>query len=1096
MITKIIKTFCNGWNKMKKLSSRSYKIHKITDFIGVILLVCLLLFIWQLYRGSISLPFLKPYIIKALNHDDTDYQVTLDGVNLELVRSVQPLRIIAGNVTYKKEGAITITAPKVALSFSIKALLRGIIAPSTIEVEQPKILIFSKYGLKKDKKQDSGEVSRQKLKYYFEQAENFWEHFNSEDNVYPESYINSIEITRADVELLEVDLGKKWQFSDVNYSFDRGFSELTTEINALMPFNDSTSSLGLSVSYDYSDNKAAMKFYFSDLIPADLLELLTPATSSDDFYNIKVPLHGELSTELNLQNLSKYRENILANSEKIIDYINFDFKGEKGVIKFSSDESYDYNISGLILEGQIGGNLESVKISDAGLNLDGQKASLGLEIKGLKEYLLHSSLKDMSIDITAKVPVLETDKLTVYWPKYFGDKAWKWCKESLFDGKIKNGDFTFGFAYDKKNKGISFNKLKGTAYIEGGTLLYLNEMPKVTDIYGKATFSENNIIIEADKAKSADVILNKGYIDLYDLNAEDNFLKLQLSGIGSISDILRLIDHEPLKYPSSIGLKPETVKGSAIADLSMDFELKEDLEPEEVNVKVSAVLQDVVMKDIFKGKSVEAKSLNLELDNQHMLLSGVANVEGLPLSFEWYENFTSADYLRKYNIGFNFDNSFKEKLGLDIKALSAPYITGTIPAKAVITMYSNNKTIADVHGNLKGTKIDYSFLGYKKETDVIGEITAQLDIKGDKVVSIPKFSLSKPDFKINGQVGFDTQGRVKNIDISDIKGPKTNAKAKIDFLYSPQEQIKVIVSGSSYDLSEFFAEDKDDEQDKSQLTQAVTPKKTDDWEENVPNININIAVDKLWTGKDIGINNFAGSAKLKKGIGVDDMHLVGNFSRRTTKEKAPSQLKLDYNSRPNGEYLLSINSNDAGSALRFLHLYDYVRGGSLSINAKRGIDKRFVGHIKGRDFNVVKTNIFAKLLTLSSLSGMVDMLSGDGIAFTHFDAPFEYYDSEFKLNGAKAFGNVIGISGSGKYNGDTELLSFSGMIAPAYGLNSFIGKIPLVGNLLSGRDGTVFAVNYTIKGNIDNPDISINPLSALSPNSLKDIWNDNFVKNQ
>lgn len=191
---------------MKKLSNRSYTLRKIADFAGVVLLVGFLLFIWQLYRGSIALPFLKPYIVRALNHDDTDYQVTLDGVNLELVRSVQPLRIIASNVVYKKEDDITINAPRVALSFSIKALLHGIIAPSVIEIDQPKIYIFSRYGVKESK--DNSEISRKKLEYYFDQAEDFWEHFNSEDNTYPESYINSIQITKADVELLEVDLGK------------------------------------------------------------------------------------------------------------------------------------------------------------------------------------------------------------------------------------------------------------------------------------------------------------------------------------------------------------------------------------------------------------------------------------------------------------------------------------------------------------------------------------------------------------------------------------------------------------------------------------------------------------------------------------------------------------------------------------------------------------------------------------------------------------------------------------------------------------------------------------------------------------------------
>ena len=210
----------------------------MTDFISVVLLVGLLLFIWQLYRGSIALPFLKPYIIRALNHDDSDYLVSLDGVNLELVRSVQPLRIIANNVTYKKEGSITINAPRVSLSFSLKALLHGVIAPSSIDIDQPQIYIFSRYNVEPNKSTE--ELSRKKLEYYFEQAESFWDHFNSEDDAYPESYINSINITKADVELLEVDFGKKWQFSDVNYSFDRGFGKLSTEINALMPFKDSS----------------------------------------------------------------------------------------------------------------------------------------------------------------------------------------------------------------------------------------------------------------------------------------------------------------------------------------------------------------------------------------------------------------------------------------------------------------------------------------------------------------------------------------------------------------------------------------------------------------------------------------------------------------------------------------------------------------------------------------------------------------------------------------------------------------------------------------------------------------------------------------
>ena len=101
------------------------------DYTGVVFLVLLLLFIWQLYRGPVAVPFLKPYIIKALNHDDSEYQVTVDAVNLELVRSIQPIKIIANNVVYKKnDGTFIINAPKTSVSFSIRALLRGVIARS------------------------------------------------------------------------------------------------------------------------------------------------------------------------------------------------------------------------------------------------------------------------------------------------------------------------------------------------------------------------------------------------------------------------------------------------------------------------------------------------------------------------------------------------------------------------------------------------------------------------------------------------------------------------------------------------------------------------------------------------------------------------------------------------------------------------------------------------------------------------------------------------------------------------------------------------------------------------------------------------------
>ena len=1080
---------------MKKIDSRTYRLRKLLDYFGVICLVMLLILIWQLYRGSIAMPFLKPYIIKALNHDDAEYQVSLDSVNLELVRSIRPLRIIANNVAYRKtDGSIAITAPKTSVSFSIKALLHGIVAPSSIDVFDPRVYIFTTYGINKEKKE---EINQKKLEYYYNSFEDFLERFNSEDQTYPESYINDISINGAEVEFHEVDLGKKWVLSDVNYRFDRGFGKLETELNALLRFNGEPASLGLEAVYRPGSNKLALQFYFADLVPADLLELLTSQKSSKP-YKIDVPASGKIDALIDINAIVQNQNKLTDSLDTAVEKITFSIEGGQGHIAFSDNAEDNYDIGALTFGGEINGGLDKLKIENAELELDGQQATLGLEVAGLKNYLLQSSLKDMKLVLSAGVKKLPTNDLYRYWPRHIATQAWSWCKSSLSEGSIENAAFKFNFAYDSKSKQLAFNSLQGTADASGVSLDYLDGMPKVTDVYGRVDFYTDKLKMYFDKGVSDDVILNNGYVELYDLDKQDNFAKINLSGVGSITDILRLIDHKPLHYASEMGIKPQSIKGSAEVDLKLQFELKENLAPEEVGVDITSALHDVVIADIIKGKSIEAKQLNLNVNNQGLQIEGVTNFEGIPVTLDWNENFSGKDYRSRYRLSFNFDNNIKKKMGLDISALNDPYVQGSIPAQAVVTVYKDGKTIADVSGDLKNANIDYAFLGFKKKSGTEGVVSARLNIKDGKVAEIPLFSLSKPNFSLKGNISLMPNGKLKTIDITDIKGNKTSARAKIDMSYAPSERIKINVSGSSYNLSEFFDRDEDEikaakaRRKQQKLKDSAMPE-TEEKDELAasPNTEINIAVNSLWTNENVALRNFAGSAKLVHGVGMHEMHLIGNFASSRKKGKITS-LKLDYVPRPNKEYLLNIESDDAGSTFKFLRLYDNMRGGTLSINAKRGADKNFVGHAKIRNFNVYNTPVFAKLLTVASFSGMVDLLTGEGIAFSHFDAPFEYKKSTLKVNDSKAFGNVVGITGSGTYSMRYQEFNLKGMIAPAYGLNTFIGSIPLVGTLLSGKDGTVFAANYTITGDIDDANVSINPLSALSPNSLKELMSSIF----
>ena len=249
-------------------------------------------------------------------------------------------------------------------------------------------------------------------------------------------------------------------------------------------------------------------------------------------------------------------------------------------------------------------------------------------------------------------------------------------------------------------------------------------------------------------------------------------------------------------------------------------------------------------------------------------------------------------------------------------------------------------------------------------------------------------------------------------------------------------------------------------------------------------IDIVVGVNKLWTNAKVPVTNFAGRVELRHGIGVYKGSMVGNYG-------SSKDVKMKVNFEPRGEeYVLNVDSNNAGSTLKVLRLYENMKGGNLQIVAKRDKYKNFKGHAKIRDFSLVDTPVLAKVLSLSSLTGIVDTLTGEGLRFTHFNAPFSYTFSNKNLSSddARMHGPVLGISAKGDYNLVDETIDIKGMVIPAYSLNRFLGNIPLVGKVLAGKDGSVFATNYKVSGDLDKPEVSINKLSTLAPNSIKELF--------
>ena len=87
------------------------------------------------------------------------------------------------------------------------------------------------------------------------------------------------------------------------------------------------------------------------------------------------------------------------------------------------------------------------------------------------------------------------------------------------------------------------------------------------------------------------------------------------------------------------------------------------------------------------------------------------------------------------------------------------------------------------------------------------------------------------------------------------------------------------------------------------------------------------------------------------------------------------------------------------------------------------------------------------------------------------------------------FGGALGVTAKGWLNPSEDQIDIDGTLAPAYVLNSIIGNLPVIGSILTGGEGQgLFAAAFRLTGSNNDPTVTVNPLSALTPGLLRHLF--------
>ncbi len=249
-----------------------------------------------------------------------------------------------------------------------------------------------------------------------------------------------------------------------------------------------------------------------------------------------------------------------------------------------------------------------------------------------------------------------------------------------------------------------------------------------------------------------------------------------------------------------------------------------------------------------------------------------------------------------------------------------------------------------------------------------------------------------------------------------------------------------------------------------------------------PAIHLDVNLDELLLGDGVPFTQVIGKLDCSAAR-CESAHFTAGIGN--AKQTVKADIARNGNNRQ-----FTLTAANAGNFLKAFNITDRMIDGKLSLIGPYDDSKtppQLNARLLIQDFTLKNSQILGRILSIGSLTGLTNALTGSGISFEKMMANIASRGGIITVSKGRANGNAIGITTEGTVDTTTTKLNLKGVVVPAYALNSVFGKIPIIGTLLGGDEGLI-AFNYSVHGTYADPDVMVNPLSGLTPGFLRGIF--------
>lgn len=674
----------------------------------------------------------------------------------------------------------------------------------------------------------------------------------------------------------------------------------------------------------------------------------------------------------------------------------------------------------------------------------------------------------LDYDLEALINNLTLKTLLKLWPKIAASGARDWVEENMTSASFDTSKFKIAGHIDKEPRHISLE-----APITNAAFSFLKPMTPANQVTGKLLIEDKKFTAKVSSGKIGDLNVKSAEFIIPDMLADIPMGYVKANINGKLKDILLTIDQKPLNLMQKGGFGYQQSTGYFSGNLAMDLPLLKNTKLSDINIDTQVNVKDGSLKVGGKPIPLEKINADLSLTASNAKGSGSVWVYGVKSKFDWKENFnlkspvTTDLKLKTYINDTQIQNLVAKFSSEPLKIRD--YAKGSAYMASHIQLQQSTVKKLNVNANLKKMAFGTSQDIWHLPKDSKKTLTINAAQKGSDF-NIQKLVVNNPDLHISlADLSLGKNG-LKNLKINHLSFKDIIQKLHGHYhIADGRHMLKA--SAQKISVPALIEAQPDKEAVKSKLYQ----KKTE-----YPNMMLSLKSNTLLLTEDKKISK----ANILIARHIQDPHQL------TIDLDAPGFDILTAKIHETGSNArnILIKTKNAGKLLSHTKVFDRFENGSLDVNITQQNDIT-KGTIIIKEGRILKAPWIAKLLSVASLEGILDRLNNRGLSIDRIKVNFHKQNGVVSIDDGLMNGSAIGLSFQGKYTMDNETVDIFGTVIPFYGLNSILSEIPIIGAITSSREGEgIMGLSYKIQGPAENTEISVNPLSILSPGILRRIF--------